>query len=70
MVSKIVYKDLRNRTITPAAQLHFNTLFINDDLEWKEIYSLPLRISLKQNRENLILNYLSPGQTVMIVNDS
>ena len=42
VVSKTVYKELRNRIITPpTAQLNFNTLFINDDLECKEIYSLP-----------------------------
>ena len=47
VVSKTVYKELRNRIITPpTAQLNFNTLFINDDLEWKEIYSLPFRTSL------------------------
>ena len=46
MVSKTVYKELRNRIITPTTvQLNFNTLFINDDLEWKEIYSLPFRTS-------------------------
>ena len=43
VVSKTVYKELRNRIITPpTAQLNFNTLLINDDLKWKEIYSLPL----------------------------
>ena len=42
VVSKTVYKELGNRIITtPTAQLNFNTLFINDDLECKEIYSLP-----------------------------
>ena len=47
VVSKTVYNELRNRIITPpTAQLNFNTLFINDDLEWKEIYSLPFRTSL------------------------
>ena len=47
VVSKTVYKELRNRIITPpTAQLNFNTLFINYDLEWKEIYSLPFRTSL------------------------
>ena len=47
VVSKTVYKKTRNTIITPpSAQLNFNTLFINDDLEWKEIYSLPFRTSL------------------------
>ena len=47
VVSKTVYKELRNRVITPpTAQLNFNTDFANDVLEWKEIYSLPFRTSL------------------------
>ena len=45
--SKIVCKELRNRTITPpTAQLKFNTKFVDDVLEWKEIYSLPFRATL------------------------
>ena len=45
--SKIVYKELRNRTITPpTAQLKFNTKFVDDVLEWKEIYSLPFCATL------------------------
>ena len=45
--SKIVYKELRNRTITPpTAQLKFNTKFVDDVLELKEIYSLPFRSTL------------------------
>ena len=47
VVSKTVYKELRNRIIIPpTAQLNFNTHFVNDVLEWKEIYSLPFRTSL------------------------
>ena len=46
VVSKTIYKELRNRIITPpTAQLNFNTHFVNV-LEWKEIYSLPFRTSL------------------------
>ena len=45
--SKIVYKELRTRTITPpTAQLKFNTKFVDDVLQWKEIYSLPFRATL------------------------
>ena len=45
--SKIVYKELRNRTITPpTAQRKFNAKFVGDVLEWKEIYSLPFRATL------------------------
>ena len=40
VVSKTLYRELRNRVITPlTAQLNFNTHFVNDVLEWKEIYS-------------------------------
>ena len=47
VVSKTVYKELRNRVITPpTAQLNFNTDFANDVLQWKELYSLPFRTSL------------------------
>ena len=47
VVSKTVYKKLRNKIITPpTAQLNFNTLFVNVVLESKEIYSLPFRTSL------------------------
>ena len=47
VVLKTVYKELRNRIITPpTAQLNFNTHFVNDVLEWKEIYSLPFLTSL------------------------
>ena len=50
VVSKTVYKELRNRVITPpTAKLNFNTDFANDVLEWKEIYSLPFRTSLDTN---------------------
>ena len=45
--SKPVYKELQNRIITPpTTQLNFNIVFINDYLEWKEIYSLPFHTSL------------------------
>jgi len=47
VVSKTVYKERRNCIITPPiAQLNCNTHFVNDVLEWKEIYSLPFRTSL------------------------
>ena len=61
VVSKTLYRELRNRVITPpTAQLNFNTLFVNDVLEWKEIYSLPFRTSSWiQNCVNFIMNYLT-----------
>ena len=41
------YKELRNRIITPpTAQLKFNATFVDDVLEWKEFYNLPLRATL------------------------
>jgi len=47
VISKTVYKKLRNRIIIPpTAQLNFNTHFVSDALEWKEIYSLSFRTSL------------------------
>ena len=47
VVSKSVKRELRDRIITPpTAQLNFNARFINDVLEWKEIYALPFRVAL------------------------
>ena len=44
VVLKIVYKELRNRVITPpTVQRSFNNPFVNDVLEWKEMDSLPFR---------------------------
>ena len=35
--SKIVYKELRNRIVTPpTAKLKFNAHFVNDTLKWKK----------------------------------
>ena len=45
--SKIVYKELRNRIVTPpTAKLKFDAHFVNDTLNWKKIYSLPYRVAL------------------------
>ena len=45
-VSKTVYKELRNRVITiPSAQEKYRSSFINDTLDWPEIYSLPHRVT-------------------------
>ena len=44
---KFVYKELRNRIVTPpTAKLKFNAHFVNDTLNWKKIYSLPYRVAL------------------------
>ena len=46
-VSKIIYKEFRNRNITPpTAQLKYNAQFASDELDWKKIYSLPHRVAL------------------------
>ena len=45
--SKTFYKELPNRIITPpTAQLKCNVKFVDNVLEWKEIYSLPFRAAL------------------------
>ena len=45
-VSKTVYKELRNRVITiPSAQEKYRNSFVNDTLDWPEIYSLPHHIT-------------------------
>ena len=45
--SKIVYKELRNRIVTPpTTKLKFDAIFVNDTLNWKKIYSLPYRVAL------------------------
>ena len=36
----------RHPSTPPTAQLKFNTKFVDDVLEWKEIYSLPFRATL------------------------
>ena len=46
-VSTIIYKELRDRIITPpTVQFKYNDLFENDVLDWKQIYSLPHRVAL------------------------
>ena len=46
-VLKIIYKEIRNRNITPpTAQLKYNAQFVSDELDWKQIYSLPHRVAL------------------------
>ena len=46
VVSKTIYKELRNRVITiPSAQEKYRSSFLNDTLDWPEIYSLPHRVT-------------------------
>ena len=45
-VSKTVYKELRNRVITvPSAEEKYRKFFINNTLDWPEIYSFPYRVT-------------------------
>ena len=45
--SKLIYKEIRNRSITPpTAQLKYNAQFASDELDWRKIYSLPHRVAL------------------------
>ena len=46
-VSKFIYKEIRNRSITPpTAQLKYIAQFASNELDWKKIYSLPHRVAL------------------------
>ena len=46
-VSKSIYKEQRDRIITPpTAQFKYNTQFADDELDWRKIYSLPHRVAL------------------------
>ena len=46
-VSKIIYKELRDRIITPpTAQFKYNAQLADDELDWRKIYSLPHRVAL------------------------
>ena len=39
-VSKIIYKELRDRIVTPpTAQFKYNAQFADDELDWRKIYS-------------------------------
>ena len=45
--SKGIYKEIRDREIVqPTAQKKYVEFFENDDLNWKEIYSLPYQVAL------------------------
>ena len=63
-VSKTVYKELRNRVITiPSAQEKYRSSFINDTLDWPEIYSLPHRVTsdtkMREFQFKLLNKYLA-----------
>ena len=45
--SKGIYKEIRDGEIVqPTAQKKYVEFFENDDLNWKEIYSLPYQVAL------------------------
>ena len=51
---KIIYKEIRNRNITPTtAQLKYNAQFVSDELDWKKIYSLPHCVALNTKSHEL-----------------
>ena len=63
-VSKTIYKELRNRVITtPSAQEKYKNSFINDTLDWPEIYSLPHRVTsdtkMREFQFKLLNKYLA-----------
>ena len=62
-MSKTIYKEFRNRVITiPSAQKKYSCCFINDTLDWKEIYGLPHRVTsdtkLREFQFKLLNRYL------------
>ena len=56
--SKIVYKVLRNRIVTPpTAKLKFNAHFVNDALNWKKIIACHIVLPWIQRLANFSINY-------------
>ena len=56
--SKIVYKELRNRIITPpTAKLKFDALFVNDTLNWKKSIACHIVLPWIQRLANFSINY-------------
>ena len=56
--SKIVYKELRNRIVTPpTAKLKFNAHFVNDTLNWKKIIACHMVLPWIQRLANFNINY-------------
>ena len=58
------YKEIRDRSNTPpTAQLKYNAQFASDELDWKNMYSLPHRVALDaKSREfqyKLLYKYLA-----------
>ena len=63
-MSKTIYKELRNRVITiPSAQEKYRSSFINDTLDWPEIYSLPHHVTsdtkMREFQFKLLNKYLA-----------
>ena len=58
--SKIVYKELRNRIVTPpSAKLKFNAYFVDDTLNWKKIYSLHIVLPWIQRPANFSVSLVT-----------
>ena len=63
-VSKTIYKELRNRvTNIPSAQKNYRSCFIDDTLDWPEIYSLPHRVTSDTPQTQRCVNFSSNYQT-------
>ena len=57
-VSKIIYKEIRNRNITPpTAQLKYNAQFPSDELDWKKYTAYHNVLPWIQNRRNFNINF-------------
>ena len=66
--SKIVYKELRNRLVTPpTAKLKFNAHFVDDTLNWKKIYSLHIVLPWIQRLANFSVSLLTIPSYVKLV---
>ena len=57
-VSKIIYKEIRHRNITPpTAQLKYNAQFVSDELDWKKYTAYHIVLPWTQNRANFNINF-------------
>ena len=57
-VSKIIYKETRNRNITPpTAQLKYTTQFVSDELDWKKYTAYHIVLPWTQIRANFNINF-------------
>jgi len=56
-VSKIIYKEIRDRNITPlTAQLKYNAQFASDEFYWKKYTAYRIVLPWTQNHANFNIN--------------